>query len=435
MLPDGNFNYAWYDMLKSASNEKEVIIDSIKKIIAGNKFDSCLEIGMGTSPFFANGMTSLFEDYTIVEKHIAFPETVSGLTFLQGDWEEISLQRKFDVIIASHVLYYFKEKAAAFEKMVGALSKNGILIVVVNGRDGDYGATKKFFFEQIGIDYQFTYDVLTSWLQDKHVLEFSVPSAISFDSYESLYESLSLSFDQHQDHYRRMRNEMLAFFRNTLREHAFIINQKIFVLQHAPEKWKFLIRHPDYEIRTGGMRILARDGVFSPDRQITWSTHFLLQQLPDVKGRDVLDIGCGTGIIAIECALQEARRVVAADISGDAVRNTLLNVGINHVEGKVKVLQSDLFEKVEGRFDYIFGNLPILEDVWELTESPVRILRYFLTGCRNFIKPGGKAYFTWASFGPVGEVVALLSDLGCSYDKRVATFDEVEWYFFEVTFG
>jgi release factor glutamine methyltransferase len=75
-------------------------------------------------------------------------------------------------------------------------------------------------------------------------------------------------------------------------------------------------------------------------------------------GDRVLDLGCGSGVCGIFCA-PKAREVVAVDISAAAVRNTQENykrLGL----GNVRVLQSDMFSRVDGKFDLILANPPYI---------------------------------------------------------------------------
>lgn len=69
-----------------------------------------------------------------------------------------------------------------------------------------------------------------------------------------------------------------------------------------------------------------------------------------------LEIGCGTGVIAVSAALAGCDRVVAADINPHAVRNTELNAARHGVAGRVRALRSDLFAHLPeaDRFDTVY---------------------------------------------------------------------------------
>lgn len=72
-------------------------------------------------------------------------------------------------------------------------------------------------------------------------------------------------------------------------------------------------------------------------------------------GQRVLDIGTGTGIIAI-CLARLGRQVTAADISGAALRTARKNARRNGVT--LETCRSDLLASVPGRFDAIAFNPP-----------------------------------------------------------------------------
>lgn len=72
-----------------------------------------------------------------------------------------------------------------------------------------------------------------------------------------------------------------------------------------------LINHEPYELVVRGEKIFVHNGVFAPDPGISYSTEMILKHLPEVEGREVLDMGTGTGVIAIICGKKGARKIVA----------------------------------------------------------------------------------------------------------------------------
>jgi len=58
---------------------------------------------------------------------------------------------------------------------------------------------------------------------------------------------------------------------------------------------------------------------------------YLLDHPDEVAGREVLDFGSGSGIVAIAAAMAGARRVVATDIDPFAAAAIVLNVALNDV--------------------------------------------------------------------------------------------------------
>ena len=78
---------------------------------------------------------------------------------------------------------------------------------------------------------------------------------------------------------------------------------------------------------------------------------------------DVLDMCCGTGCIGISYGLMRpGSRVVLADISEDAINTTHKNIEkLCGDTDRFRVVSTDLFENVEGRFDLILSNPPYIK--------------------------------------------------------------------------
>ena len=75
-------------------------------------------------------------------------------------------------------------------------------------------------------------------------------------------------------------------------------------------------------------------------------------------GEAVLDLGAGTGILAIAAARLGAGRVLALDIDPLAVKAALENAAANGVQSEVEVREGTLPEGVRGqRFDLIVANI------------------------------------------------------------------------------
>jgi 16S rRNA G1207 methylase RsmC len=107
--------------------------------------------------------------------------------------------------------------------------------------------------------------------------------------------------------------------------------------------------------------------VFKP----TLTTSLLTEEvlLAGVKSRTVLDLGCGSGPIAITLALAGASHVVASDLMPLACELTRRNAAINGVSDKIEVVQGNLFDALADRqFDIIVDDVSgVAEDVAKLS--------------------------------------------------------------------
>jgi ribosomal protein L11 methyltransferase len=54
-----------------------------------------------------------------------------------------------------------------------------------------------------------------------------------------------------------------------------------------------------------------------------------------IKGKFVVDYGCGSGVLAIAAALKGARRIIAVDNDPQALKACELNARVNHVDGQI----------------------------------------------------------------------------------------------------
>lgn len=142
-------------------------------------------------------------------------------------------------------------------------------------------------------------------------------------------------------------------------------------------------------------------------------TEILIDEIcKDIKSRQenvsVLDIGTGSGAIAITVQKETNAKVLAVDVSEKALEIAKDNA--KHLEVDVEFVQSDLFENVEGKFDFIVSNPPYIEtDVIETLDDEVKLNEPILAldgGCDGldfyrkivddapkYLNKGGKLYF------------------------------------------
>lgn len=117
-----------------------------------------------------------------------------------------------------------------------------------------------------------------------------------------------------------------------------------------------------YRVNLSGILIDVFPYVFPPQSPFSESTHTVYNQFGDLHGKAVLDLGTGTGILAIQAALAGASVIDAVDIYEGAVRCAGHNIQLNNLGSRIKVWESDLFNKVPKReYDLMMANLPIVE--------------------------------------------------------------------------
>ena len=112
-----------------------------------------------------------------------------------------------------------------------------------------------------------------------------------------------------------------------------------------------------------GHTFLVSESVLIP-RQETMVLFYeavkILRTLP--SGRRTLDLGTGSGILAISLALEDpSLQVEASDLSAEAVALAKENARLNGVAERITFFCSDLLKSVTGKFDMIVSNPPYIK--------------------------------------------------------------------------
>lgn len=154
---------------------------------------------------------------------------------------------------------------------------------------------------------------------------------------------------------------------------------------------------------------------------------FLLEKVvrDRAKGKRVLDIGTGSGILALAALRVEAEEVLAVDINAEAVKS-VKQKGVNAVK-------SDLFSKVSGRFDLIIFNPPYLPfDRREDKESTLitsggekgdEIILRFIENAKEHLDARGEILLLVSSLTPMRRINQVLRDGG--FRKKVVARQKV----------
>ncbi|BCK53322.1 16S RNA G1207 methylase RsmC [Nocardia wallacei] len=145
-----------------------------------------------------------------------------------------------------------------------------------------------------------------------------------------------------------------------------------------------------------GLEVVAHGAAFSGPR-LDIGTRFLLDHVRRMKpdARDAIDLGCGTGILAV--ALAKARpqvSVVGTDQSAAAVASARATAAVNGVADRVTVLRDDAMAGVAGHSaDLVLCNPPFHVGAAVHTGSAIKM--FSETG--RVLRPGGELWTVYNS--------------------------------------
>jgi release factor glutamine methyltransferase len=155
-------------------------------------------------------------------------------------------------------------------------------------------------------------------------------------------------------------------------------------------------------------------------------SYLLQKHVKDYCKGNVLEIGTGSGILALEAA-KFADKVLAVDINPEAVAFVQKNVKQQNLKN-VKVIESDLFSKVSGKFDLIIFNPPYLPDpekdyardiALDGGKKGYELIERFLDDVNSYLVEKGKILLLFSSLSKIKRVHEIL-------DRNLFEFKEID---------
>lgn len=141
------------------------------------------------------------------------------------------------------------------------------------------------------------------------------------------------------------------------------------------------------------------------------STQLCLEALEDIiqPGHDVLDLGCGSGILAIAAAKLGAGKVIAVDNDAVAVAATIDNAAKNDVAGRINAFEGSLESVITSarRFDVVAVNI-LARIIIQMCDEKLG----------DTVRPGGKAIFAGIINDQADDVEAALHSTGLTPTAR-----------------
>ncbi|MBV43055.1 MAG: 50S ribosomal protein L11 methyltransferase [Crocinitomicaceae bacterium] len=218
-------------------------------------------------------------------------------------------------------------------------------------------------------------------------------SSCGFDMFEEVEDCLvAYAQDDELDNqaYRRVISEL-----RTIAE--IVIEEEWIESENWNAKWesnyepidvdgKIMIRAPFHEPPVTGLDVIIQPEMSfgTGHHPTTWQMMNALHSIK-LKGQTVLDMGCGTGALAIAAKKLGAKRVIAIDNDGWSYRNTIENIERNELHSKIEVILGDAesLTNFQFQFDVILANINrniLLNDMAEYTRCLIRHGALVLSG-------------------------------------------------------
>lgn len=152
--------------------------------------------------------------------------------------------------------------------------------------------------------------------------------------------------------------------------------------------------HYDYQ----GTKVATLPGVFSAEK-LDIGSQLLLTVLKNQLHGKILDMGCGSGVLAVVAAKQtpQITHLTLCDVSAAALMASQTTLEINEVKGNV--IASDVFSNIHGHFDFIIANPPFHDGL----RTQFTVAESLIKQAINHLHIGGKLFIVANSFLPYAD--------------------------------
>lgn len=188
-------------------------------------------------------------------------------------------------------------------------------------------------------------------------------------------------------------------------------------------RWQSLYDKQPYPVEIDGVQLVVGKGVYPPDDTI--ASALMMRTLSEFEPQIALDMGCGSGLLALHMHRLGADVVYAVDRHRAALECTRDNATRNGISD-LRVVQSDLFDALPEnvKFDLIaftpFGAPSDVALFGPAGDGGARIIERFFDRVRDFVVPNAAVVMTHSdSDGPENDPAALARARG--FDVEEAT--------------
>ncbi|MFI5362070.1 MAG: methyltransferase [Elusimicrobiota bacterium] len=187
-----------------------------------------------------------------------------------------------------------------------------------------------------------------------------------------------------------------------------------------------LAHEREYAVEVMGRTMVVHPQVVSP--KYSFAPQFMIKHWDVKPGMTVLDMGTGSGILALFAADRGASRVLALDLNPFAVDVARRNMALNGVDSIVEVRASDLFSAAGAEtFDRVIFNVPFFNKKADPTvpltlgvyDEGYQTARKFLTEAHTHLRPNGKVLLGYSRKDETPFMERIIRETGYRIEKII----------------
>ncbi len=143
------------------------------------------------------------------------------------------------------------------------------------------------------------------------------------------------------------------------------------------------------------------------------TTHLMIKTMleQNLEGKNILDMGCGSGILSILSSMKGAGEITAIDIDEWSTNNTLENAALNNISN-ILVRSGDADLLTDQQFEVVLANIQR------------NILLHDMHAYRKVLKPGGILIMSGFYMTDLDAIVVKANSLGLRLER---SYERSDW--------
>ncbi|EKU98207.1 methyltransferase family protein [Leptolyngbya sp. PCC 7375] len=166
-------------------------------------------------------------------------------------------------------------------------------------------------------------------------------------------------------------------------------------------------------IYQNNLSLFCAPNVMTPNNRVT---RYMSSFISELTSHEVLDLGCGTGILSLITA-RNSLQVIGIDIDPAAIECSKINATINGIKNTTFLHGDGYYPVRDKKFDLIISNPPFyFADKGDdlplaiCTNTKSSLIKSLIQGIHKHLKPEGKVFFTTSSLSKNTYIENLLKE-------------------------